>query len=64
MHTAPHADSTAVDLTAVPSADRDRVWLETVYRGDDTPQATLRAILMGGIIGGSPSCGSAWPAPR
>ena len=52
MHTAPHADSAAVDLTAVPSADRDRVWLETVYRGDDTPQATLRAILMGGIIGG------------
>ena len=41
-----------VDLTAVPVADRDRVWLEQVYRGDDAPQATLRAILMGGVIGG------------
>ena len=41
-----------VDLAAVPAADRDRVWLERVYRGDDAPQATLRAILMGGVIGG------------
>jgi len=49
----PAADSNPpVDLTAVPVADRDRVWLERVYRGDDAPQATLRAILMGGVIGG------------
>ncbi|MFM9057876.1 MAG: OPT family oligopeptide transporter [Planctomycetaceae bacterium] len=45
-------DRQSVDFTAVPVADRDRVWLERVYRGDDTPQATLRAILMGGAIGG------------
>jgi putative OPT family oligopeptide transporter len=41
-----------VDLADVPVADRDRVWLETVYRGDHVPQATFRAILMGGVIGG------------
>jgi uncharacterized oligopeptide transporter (OPT) family protein len=45
-------DRQPVDLASVPGADRDRVWLEQVYRGDDAPQATLRAILMGGVIGG------------
>jgi OPT family oligopeptide transporter len=40
------------DLEALPADVRDRVWLERVYRGDDAPQATLRAILMGGLIGG------------
>jgi len=45
-------DRQPVDLARVPVADRDRVWLERVYRGDDAPQATLRAILMGGVIGG------------
>jgi uncharacterized oligopeptide transporter (OPT) family protein len=53
MPARPPADtSQTVDLAAVPVADRDRVWLERVYRGDDAPQATLRAILMGGVIGG------------
>ncbi|MFM9023943.1 MAG: OPT family oligopeptide transporter [Planctomycetaceae bacterium] len=46
------ADRQPVDLSSVPVADRDRVWLEQVYRGDHVPQATLRAILMGGVIGG------------
>ncbi|MFM7107346.1 MAG: OPT family oligopeptide transporter [Planctomycetaceae bacterium] len=46
------ADRLPVDFGAVPVADRDRVWVEGVYRGDDAPQATLRAILMGGAIGG------------
>ena len=41
-----------VNLADVPLEDRDRVWLERVYRGDDAPQATLRAVLMGGVIGG------------
>jgi OPT family oligopeptide transporter len=45
-------DRTTVDLASLPVAERDRAWLEKVYRGDDVPQATLRAILMGGIIGG------------
>ena len=48
---APSAPET-VDLTQVPVDDRDKVWLEKVYRGDHVPQATLRAILMGGAIGG------------
>ena len=46
------ADATPLDLASIPVADRDRVWLERVYRGDDAPQATFRAILMGGVIGG------------
>ena len=41
-----------VNLADVPLEDRDRVWLERVYRGDDAPQATLRDVLMGGVIGG------------
>ncbi len=45
-------DRRPIDLASVPVADRDRVWLEQVYRGDGVPQATLRAILMGGAIGG------------
>ncbi|MFM8283848.1 MAG: OPT family oligopeptide transporter [Planctomycetaceae bacterium] len=45
-------DAALPDLERVPPGDRDRVWLERVYRGDDAPQATFRAILMGGLIGG------------
>lgn len=41
-----------IDLTQVPVEDRDRVWLEKIYQGDDVPQATTRALLMGGAIGG------------
>ncbi len=39
------------DLTKVPAEDRDRVWFETYYQGDKVPQLTLRAVLMGGVIG-------------
>jgi OPT family oligopeptide transporter len=40
------------DLTGVPEADRDRVWFERYYQGDQQKQLTLRAVLMGGILGG------------
>ena len=39
------------DLTQVPLADRDRVWLEKYYQGDTMPQVTVRAILMGSLLG-------------
>lgn len=39
------------DLTKIPSEDRDRVWYETYYQGDKVPQLTLRAVMMGGLLG-------------
>jgi uncharacterized oligopeptide transporter (OPT) family protein len=33
------------------SDDKDRHWLAKVYRGDQVPQLTLRAVAMGAIIG-------------
>ena len=39
------------DLSQVPLADRDRVWLEKYYQGDSMPQVTVRAILMGSLLG-------------
>jgi uncharacterized oligopeptide transporter (OPT) family protein len=32
--------------------ERDREWLETVYRGDSEPQLTVRAIIAGMLFGG------------
>lgn len=39
------------DLSAVPAEERDRVWYETYYQGDRMPQLTVRAVVMGGLIG-------------
>jgi OPT family oligopeptide transporter len=39
------------DLTQVPEEERDAMWVERYYRGDHVPQLTLRAVLMGGILG-------------
>ncbi len=40
------------DLTQVPSEDRDRLWYETYYLPrKDTPQLTVRAVMMGGVLG-------------
>lgn len=41
------------DLTEVPEDQRDRVWYEKYYLPQkDTPQLTLRAVLMGMVLGG------------
>ena len=40
-----------IDLTQVPPDQVERVWFEKVYRGD-MPQLTLRAIIMGSLLGG------------
>ncbi|MCK6569869.1 OPT/YSL family transporter [Myxococcota bacterium] len=54
-HSAAPASSAAehgpIDLKTIPEADRDRVWFESYYQGDRVPQLTLRAVLMGGVIG-------------
>ncbi|MDX2110547.1 MAG: OPT family oligopeptide transporter [Verrucomicrobiota bacterium] len=31
--------------------EKDRLWLETVYQGDNQRQLTVRAVLMGGLLG-------------
>ena len=41
-----------VDLAAYPPAERDRVWLEQVYQGDQAVQLTPRAVVSGMLIGG------------
>lgn len=40
------------DLSTVPPEDRDRVWLEHYYQGDSQPQLTVRAVVMGMLLGG------------
>lgn len=37
--------------TELTSEARQLLWFETVYQGDTVPQLTLRAVLMGGILG-------------
>lgn len=44
---------TTVQTPAEPASfeDAQRHWLENVYQGDDVPQLTVRAVLMGGFLG-------------
>ena len=39
------------DLSKLPEAERDAAWVKHYYVGDDTPQLTWRAVLMGGFLG-------------
>ncbi|HEX7571363.1 MAG TPA: hypothetical protein VF492_12745, partial [Verrucomicrobiae bacterium] len=34
-----------------PPAEQDRQWFEQCYRGDSQRQLTVRAVVMGGILG-------------
>jgi OPT family oligopeptide transporter len=53
LQEAPQAEPKGtIDLTQVPVEDRDRVWFETYYQGDTQPQLTVRAVLMGMVLGG------------
>jgi hypothetical protein len=54
MEVQPHAAERAVkiDLKTVPVDDRERVWYENYYQGDDQPQLTARAVIMGMLLGG------------
>lgn len=40
-----------VDLSSVPIEERDQLWFSQVYQGDQVPQLTFRAVLMGGVLG-------------
>jgi uncharacterized oligopeptide transporter (OPT) family protein len=46
------APLSSVDLAALPPAERDRIWLEQVYQGDDAVQLSPRAVVSGMAIGG------------
>jgi hypothetical protein len=50
-----HDDPLPPDLPPFPEdatpEQKDRIWYQTVYRGDRMPQLTLRAVLMGGVLG-------------
>ncbi len=39
------------DLMSVAPEDRDRAWVKHYYQGDDVPQLTWRAVIMGGVLG-------------
>jgi len=39
------------DLSQVPEEERDRAWLKHYYAGDGVPQLTVRAVVMGGLLG-------------
>ncbi len=40
------------NLLDVPEDDRDRVWFEHYYQGEEVPQLTFRAVAMGMLLGG------------
>ncbi|MEW6279555.1 MAG: OPT family oligopeptide transporter [Candidatus Eremiobacterota bacterium] len=56
----PHAEgdehaslgSPDVELEGVPADQKEREWYRRYYQGDHMPQLTLRAILMGSVLGG------------
>jgi OPT family oligopeptide transporter len=50
MSTEAH-DAPLPDLASVPEAERDRVWLERYYQGDNQKQLTVRAVVMGSALG-------------
>lgn len=39
------------DLAQAPESERDALWLKHYYAGDGTPQLTVRAVVMGGLLG-------------
>ncbi|MBX7191592.1 MAG: OPT/YSL family transporter [Sandaracinaceae bacterium] len=39
------------DLSQLPEEERDKAWLKHYYAGDGTPQLTMRAVVMGGLLG-------------
>ncbi len=43
------------DLAKLPEEERDAAWFKHYYRGDDVPQLTVRAVVMGGVLGAAMS---------
>src|SRR6188508_1056651 len=48
---APAAPEGLPDLSKLPEEERDAAWVKHYYRGDSAPQLTIRAVLMGGLLG-------------
>ncbi len=52
---APPAAAVAPEFKPLPAEaspeEKDRHWYETMYQGDRVPQLTLRAVLVGGVLG-------------
>lgn len=38
-------------LLALPPEERERAWYQTMYQGDSMPQLTIRAVVMGSLLG-------------
>jgi len=43
--------SSPIDLLKLPPEERDAAWVRHVYAGDGVPQLTVRAVVMGGLLG-------------
>jgi len=48
---APQVTATPFDLSTVAPDDRERLWHQHYYQGDHVPQLTVRAVLVGGMLG-------------
>ncbi|HXE71884.1 MAG TPA: OPT family oligopeptide transporter [Candidatus Nitrosotenuis sp.] len=48
----PEVHAQEVNLEELPPEARELAWYRHYYRGDGTPQLTLRAVLMGSVLGG------------
>ena len=46
-----HVPPALPDLREVEENQRDEVWMRTYYQGDRVPQLTVRAVVMGGLLG-------------
>ncbi|MDX2107034.1 MAG: OPT family oligopeptide transporter [Candidatus Melainabacteria bacterium] len=48
-------DTKATDIAAFENEEdpdrRHKIWLEKIYQGDQVPQLTVRAVIMGGLLG-------------
>ena len=48
-------ETPAIEVPPLPAGatpeERDRHWFKYVYRGDRIPQLTVRAVVMGGLLG-------------
>ena len=43
------------DLSKLPEEERDAAWVKHYYAGDESPQLTVRAVVMGGLLGAAMS---------
>lgn len=49
---APVVEASPAAIKDLPLEERERYWFDHVYQGDDMPQLTVRAVIMGMLLGG------------